>query len=238
MPDGGTIGIRAGKASGKVHPDLDPGDYVTLTVSDNGSGMTPEIAARAFEPFFSTKGVGKGTGLGLSMVFGVVSQAGGAVEIETEEGEGTTIRLFLRRVFSADGADVEVPGLIEAGSPLAGRTILVIDDDPEVLQTVAASLRAMGASVETAPDGEAGLQAGARDGIDLVVVDFAMPGLSGADVAARSRAAFADRPVLIVTGFSESAKLEAVSDQGVGLLRKPFDSEALLRAVTDLLVGR
>ena len=236
MPDGGTIGIHTGTVSGKVHPDLEPGDYVTITVSDTGSGMTPEIAARAFEPFFSTKGVGKGTGLGLSMVFGVVSQAGGAVEIDTAEGRGTMIRLFLRRVFDAEGADDEVPGLV-AGSPLSGRTILVIDDDPDVLQTVAASLRAMGAAVETALDGEAGLQAGAKDGIDLVVVDFAMPGLSGADVAARSRAAFANRPVLIVTGFSESAKLAAVNDPGVGLLRKPFGSAALLRAVTDLLGG-
>jgi len=236
MPDGGTIRIRASAASGRPHPDLAPGDYVTIAVSDEGVGMSPEVAARAFEPFFSARHDGRGTGLGLSMVFGVVSQAGGVVEIESGEGAGTTVRLFLRRAFDValepDGAPL-ADGDMRTG--LVGVNVLVIDDDPDVLQAVAATLEARGATTVMAEDGRMGLEAAGKGGFDLTLVDFAMPGQDGAEVAARLRMAYPERPVLIMTGFSESAKLDAVIGRSVGLLRKPFSSEALVRAIGELL---
>ncbi len=239
MPDGGTIRIHASAASGTPHPDLSPGDYAMITVSDEGVGMSPEVAARAFEPFFSARHNGRGTGLGLSMVFGVVSQAGGVVEIDSVEGQGTTVRLFLRRAFDLAPVRDGAPAAdIEPETVLTGLNILVIDDDPDVLHTVAATLEARGATTVTAEDGRTGLEAAGKSAIDLTVVDFAMPGQDGAEVAAKLRKAHPDRPVLIMTGFSESAKLDAVIEPRVGLLRKPFSGDALVRAIEELLPAR
>jgi len=237
MPDGGTIRIRTEAVSGKVHPKLEPGDYVTIAMSDEGVGMSPEVVARAFEPFFTARQGGRGTGLGLSMVFGVVSQAGGAVEIDSVEGKGTLVRLYLRRSF-ARMDDTSPPAEADIETVLTGLNILVIDDDPDVLHTVAAILETRGASTIVAEDGRAGLAAAKGGGIDMTIVDFAMPGQDGAEIATRLRAAHPERPVLIMTGFSESAKLDAVLQPGVGLLRKPFSSEALLRAIGALLPNR
>jgi signal transduction histidine kinase/CheY-like chemotaxis protein len=238
MPDGGTIRIRTNAVSGKAHPDLDPGDYVIISVSDDGVGMSPDVAARAFEPFFSARHGGRGAGLGLSMVFGVVSQAGGVVEIDSVEGRGTTVRLILRRAFDVVAPE-EAPFDAEAEEAvLTGLNILVIDDDPDVLHTVAATLEARGASTVSAGDGQAGLEAADKGDIDLTIVDFAMPGQDGVEVAGRLRRAHPERPVLIMTGFSESAKLNAVIEPGVGLLRKPFSSAALLRAIGELLPAK
>jgi CheY-like chemotaxis protein len=212
---------------------------VMIAVSDTGVGMSPEVAARAFEPFFSARHNGRGTGLGLSMVFGVVSQAGGVVEIDSVEGQGTVVRLFLRRAYDVAPARDGVPSAeIGTETMLTGLNILVIDDDPDVLHTVAAILEARGATTVTAEDGKAGLEAAEKGGIDLTVVDFAMPGQDGAEVAARLRRTHPERPVLIMTGFSESAKLDAVIERGVGLLRKPFPSEALVRAIGELLPAK
>ena len=236
MPEGGSIRVSTSTVSGEPHPDLPPGDYVMISVSDDGIGMSPEVAARAFEPFFSARHNGRGTGLGLSMVFGVVSQAGGMVEIDSAVGKGTTVRLFLRRAFDVTPERDRAPAAdIEMETVLTGLNVLVIDDDPDVLHTVAATLEARGATTVTAEDGRTGLEAAAKDGFDLTLVDFAMPGQDGAEVAARLRAAHPARPVLIMTGFSESAKLDAVIERGVGLLRKPFSSEALVRAIGELL---
>jgi signal transduction histidine kinase len=239
MPDGGTIRIRANAVSGRPHPDLPPGDYVTITVSDEGVGMSPEVAARAFEPFFSSRHNGRGTGLGLSMVFGVVSQAGGVVDIDSVLGEGTTVRLFLRRAFDiAPAREGALTADIDLDTVLTGLNVLVIDDDPDVLHTVAATLEARGATTVTAEDGRTGLDAAGKEGFDLTLVDFAMPGQDGAEVAAKLRKAHPGRPVLIMTGFSESAKLDAVIDRSVGLLRKPFTSDALVRAIGALLPAK
>ncbi len=235
--EGGTISITSQPVSGTIHPDLPAGDYVMIEVTDNGSGMPPEVAERAMEPFFSTKGVGKGTGLGLSMVFGVVAQAGGMVEIDSEPGSGTTVRLILRRAFdvavlSSTMAPSATPNTSAA---LVGKHLVVIDDDADVRDGIAEMLAALGATVRTAADGETGLTLAAEAPCDLLLVDFAMPSMNGADVAAKSRAAFPSRPVLIATGFSESAKLASLSDKGVGLLRKPFGAAALLSAIEDML---
>ncbi|OYY72972.1 response regulator [Sphingomonas sp. 28-63-12] len=239
MPDGGTVSIRCGPALASADRALPPGDYVMIEVRDEGMGMTPEVAARAFEPFFSTKGVGKGTGLGLSMVFGVVSQAGGLVEIDTAPGAGTTVRLILQRAAAAieTGPDNDPGSADSPASPLDGRHILVIDDDPDVLNVVADSLTALGATVRTAHDGPSGLASAIEDAYDLVIVDFAMPAMNGADVAAQLRAAHPGRPVLIATGFADSARLDVLTGDGVAIIRKPFATAALLAAIEALLGG-
>jgi signal transduction histidine kinase len=238
MPEGGRLRIATAARSGKVHPDLPDGDYLEIAVSDTGTGMTPEVMHRALEPFFTTKGVGKGTGLGLSMVFGVVTQSGGAIAIDSTPGEGTVVRLFLRRVAST-GMAHEAP---EAGSALrapefGGRTILVIDDDERVREVMADALCDAGARIVTAPNGEAGLAMLGAENPDLVVVDFAMPGINGAEVARRVRLRDVSLPVLIVSGFAESTTLTDITGPDVTLLRKPFRNSELLQAAASLLMN-
>jgi signal transduction histidine kinase/CheY-like chemotaxis protein len=236
MPDGGTLTISTAARSGKVHPELDAGDYLELSVTDTGIGMDVETLQRAFEPFFTTKGTGKGTGLGLSMVFGVITQSGGAVAIESKAGEGTIVRMFLRSV--AEGAmpaDEVGSGARSAGTDLAGRTVLLIDDDERVREVMMDALADAGAEVVTAANGEEGLERFAGQKPDLVIVDFAMPGMNGAEVARRVRAVDAKLPVLIVSGFAQSASLAELTGPDVDLLRKPFSNSDFLKVAERLL---
>lgn len=236
MPDGGTLSIAAKARSGKVHPELDEGDYVELSVTDSGAGMNQETLQRVFEPFFTTKGTGKGTGLGLSMVFGVVTQSGGTVTIESEVGKGTAVRLFLRRV-----AEAEMPASSGSSTArienaeLSGRTILLIDDDERVREVMADTLTDAGAQVVAAANGEEGMERFAAQKPDIVIVDFVMPGMNGAEVARLVRAADSRLPVLIVSGFAQSASLAELTGPEVNLLRKPFRNSDLLKAAEQLL---
>jgi signal transduction histidine kinase len=239
MPEGGSLRIATAARSGKVHTDLPEGDYLEIAVGDTGSGMSPEVMHRALEPFFTTKGVGKGTGLGLSMVFGVVTQSGGAIAIDSTPGEGTVVRLFLRRAPSAAAANESPGDNAELRMPeFGGRTILVIDDDERVREVMADALCDTGARIVTAPNGEAGLALLDPEKPDLVVVDFAMPGINGAEVARRARQRDASLPVLIVSGFAESATLTEITGPDVNLLRKPFRNSELLQAAARLLTRK
>ena len=234
MPDGGTLRISTSSYSGKVHPDLPEGDYLEIMVADTGTGMSAEVLGRALEPFFTTKGVGKGTGLGLSMVFGVVTQSGGGVSIESEPSRGTRVRLFLRQVAARD-EQVTATQAREADAALGGRTVLLIDDDDRVRDILEDILTDAGASVLAAASGEAGLNLLAAKRPDLMIVDFAMPGMNGAEVTRRARALYDNLPILIVSGFAESAKLTDVTGPGVDLMRKPFRNNDLLKAAERLL---
>jgi signal transduction histidine kinase len=237
MPDGGVLEISTATRSGKVHADLPEGDYLEIVVRDTGIGMSPDVLSRAVEPFFTTKGIGKGTGLGLSMVFGVVTQSGGAVTIESEPDKGTTVRLLLRRTYEAAMDDRRGRQPRDRDAILLGRTILLIDDDDRVREIMADTLGDAGARVVAAPNGETGLSLLADENPDLVVVDFAMPGINGAEVARRARQFNADLPVIIVSGFAESAKLVEVTGPDVNLLRKPFRNAELLQAAERLLAS-
>ncbi|HKP34206.1 MAG TPA: PAS domain-containing protein, partial [Sphingomicrobium sp.] len=235
MPDGGVLTFSTRRTSVTGDPDLDDGDYIELTISDTGTGMPPEVAERAFEPFFTTKEVGKGTGLGLSMVYGMARQSGGAARIESTPGKGTAVTLLFRKAEEA-AAEAAVVAEEPVGSslPFAPLSILVIDDDPDVRAFIAASLEELGYRVRVASDGREGLAALERETPDLVVLDFIMPGLSGAEVARKIRAKRPDQPILFVSGYSETDAVKSTAPDAP-LLAKPFRAETLQKAVRGAL---
>ena len=237
MPDGGVLTFSSRKTKVAGDPDLEDGDYIELTITDTGSGMPPEVAERAFEPFFTTKEVGKGTGLGLSMVYGMARQSGGAARIESRLGEGTAVKLLFRK--AEEAAAVTSGTAAEARQTTAERetaSILVIDDDPDVRAFIAAALEEHGYRVSDAADGQEGLAAIERNRPDLVIVDFIMPGLSGADVAKKIRAKWADQRILFVSGYSETEAVKRTAPDAP-LLTKPFRADALHRAVRGALTA-
>lgn len=231
MPEGGVLTITAEQRSGKVAPDLPAGDYVALTVADTGTGMAPDVVARAVEPFFSTKGVGKGTGMGLSMAFGVMRQSGGTLLIDSEVGRGTAITLVLPLATVPPRRDVQDDAARDERISLSGVTVALVDDDQQVRASIAEMLRTAGAVVEEAADGAAGVALVQARRFDVLVVDFAMPGLSGSEVAEQVAAIDAGLPVILITGFADSAKLDAITSASVTILRKPFESHELLRQI-------
>ena len=238
MPNGGMLTFTTKPVAIEGDSELEDGDYMELTISDTGLGMPPEVTERAFEPFFTTKEVGKGTGLGLSMVYGMARQSGGAARIESSPGKGTAVKLLFR---IAEAAANEVTTGIEepvgTAVPLAPLSVLVIDDDPDVRGFIVNSLEEQGYRVREASDGREGLAAMERETPDLVVLDFIMPGLSGADVARQIRSKRADQPILFVSGYSETEAVKRIAPDAP-LLAKPFRAEALQKAVRGALNPR
>ena len=235
MPDGGVLTFSSTPVEMVGDPDVEDGEYIELTISDTGSGMPAEVVDRAFEPFFTTKEVGKGTGLGLSMVYGMARQSGGVARIESKPGEGTSVKLLFRKAESAatgTGAAKADDEADHGAHHPAG--ILVIDDDPDVRGFIAQSLEEQGYAVRQAADGREGLKAIARDKPDLVILDFIMPGLSGAEVANRILSRQPDLPILFVSGYSETDAVRRVAPQAP-LLAKPFRADALTKAVRGAL---
>jgi PAS domain S-box-containing protein len=231
MPEGGTLTISSRTRRFTDDPELEPGTYVELSIHDTGIGMSPEVLARAIEPFFTTKEVGKGTGLGLSMVYGMARQCGGSVRIESEEGRGTTVRIYLRRTESeaerpATGGETGA----RARRGRAAATVLVIDDDAEVRHFIAAGLREYGHDVIEASDGSEGIEKFAGSEPDLVIIDYIMPGLSGAEVAGHILATRPDQPILFVSGYNETDAIRRVAPEA-SILSKPFRASALEDAV-------
>lgn len=204
--------------------DPEPGDYVVLSVQDSGSGMSEAVLAKAFEPFFTTKEIGKGSGLGLAQVFGFAKQSGGGARILTEIGVGTTVKVYLPGL-----RDIVEPTSEISSQPLpsaehgAQRTILLVDDDPRVREVTALTLDALGYQVREA---ESGLEALSKldDEIDLLLADFAMPGMNGAELALVARQRYPDLPVVFVTGYAELGGLAA--DEAF-IVQKPYRSEEL-----------
>ncbi len=234
MAGGGSLAIRTAKLAIDGDPDLEPGDYIELSISDTGTGMPPEVAERAFEPFFTTKEVGKGTGLGLSMVYGVARQSGGVARIESRVGEGTTVRLYFRRAQDAPPLDPpEGTGSEEAPVVPAG-TVLVVDDDADVRSFIAGSLEESGYVVREVGDGAAAMARFQEEPPDLVVLDFVMPGMSGAEVARLMLEERPRQPILFVSGYSETDAIRRVAP-GAPLLPKPFRADALRAAVRGVL---
>jgi CheY-like chemotaxis protein len=199
--------------------------------------MTEEVRRRAVEPFFTTKQVGQGTGLGLSQVYGVVSESGGTLHIDSEPGQGTTVRMVLP---AAEGDTVAVPAAVPPFSndtvPVGSAqvSILVADDDRQVRRFVAASLRNLRYHVVDVSNGAAALEQLDQHHFNLLLVDFAMPGMNGAQVAHAARALQRDLKILIVSGYADSAAIESALGT-TPLLRKPFDTTELSAAVADVL---
>jgi PAS domain S-box-containing protein len=234
MPDGGDLTFATRPVVVEGDPELDDGDYIELTIADTGSGMPPEVVERAFEPFFTTKEVGKGTGLGLSMVYGMARQSGGTARIDSTPGKGTSVRLLFRK---ADESTVETQVAEEPAAPDAAvepLSVLVIDDDPDVRAFIAATLEEQGYGVIHAADGREGVRQFERARPDLVIVDFIMPGLSGAEVARKIRHRVADQPILFVSGYSETEAVKRTAPDAP-LLNKPFRADALHKAVRSAL---
>ncbi|QRE77879.1 hybrid sensor histidine kinase/response regulator [Methylobacterium aquaticum] len=242
MPDGGRIAI----GTANLHLDaaaagphgIPPGDYLSLCVTDTGTGMSPEVIARVFEPFFTTKPIGQGTGLGLSMIYGFTQQSGGQVRIESEPGRGTRVCLVLPRHHGT--AEAQGPQAAPAEAPRAerGETVLVVDDEPTVRMLVTEVLGDLGYRAIEAADGAAGLavlQSGAR--IDLVVTDVGLPGgMNGRQMADAARVRRPGLKVLFITGYAESAALGTGRlEPGMQVLTKPFGVEALGLRIREML---
>ena len=223
-----------------AHPEVKAGQYVMIAVSDTGAGMSKEVAARAFEPFFTTKGTGEGTGLGLSQVFGFVKQSGGHVKIYTEPGQGTTVKIYLPRIRSA-----ELPysaGAAALATPTHARTetILLVEDHEDARVFTADMLRALGYKVAEAADGASALRALEQLGqIDLLFTDVGLPGdLNGRQLADEAVRRQPGLRVLYTTGYARNAVIHhGRLDQGVQLLTKPFTQAELARRVQQALDG-
>ena len=219
-----------------THPEEPAaGEYVMVAVSDTGSGMTPDVLARAFEPFFTTKEIGKGSGLGLSQVFGLAKQSGGGVSIDTEVGRGTTIKVFLPRASSGPVEEAEPSAVLRHASD-SDLVVLVVDDDDAVREVTAGFLSDLGYGVVQAGSGGAALdRAEQHDRIDAMVLDFAMPGMNGADLARELRIRRPGTPILFVTGYADA---EALTDVGSDLIvHKPFTQAELAAKVSSCLDG-
>ena len=213
-----------------------PGDYVEVCVSDTGSGMSPSVRARVFEPFFTTKEVGKGSGLGLSQVLGFAKQSNGGVRIDSVEGQGTSIRIFLPRSELAEQrADIAAEQL--GADPDFPARILLVDDDDAVRQVVADMLREL--RYEVLESGSAGAAFDILESnraIDLLLLDFAMPGMSGAEVARRVRTRYPRLPILFVTGYADRTLLSGIDEaQTIG---KPFQLHDLAAKLAQALSHR
>ena len=218
--------------------DLPPGQYISLCVTDTGSGMSPEIQAQAFDPFFTTKPLGQGTGLGLSMIHGFVRQSGGQVRIYSEPGQGTTVCLYLPRHMG----DLDTPeetaatGLGEDGGH--GETVLVIDDEPTVRMLVVEVLEEAGYIAIEAGDGPSGLAILNSDSrIDLLITDVGLPGgLNGRQVADAARLTRPELKVLFITGYAENAAVgNGLLDAGMEVITKPFAMAAMAVKVREMI---
>jgi nitrogen-specific signal transduction histidine kinase/CheY-like chemotaxis protein len=234
MPQGGTltIGARNARLEEPLGAAL-PGDYVVLSVGDTGTGMPPEVLDRVLEPFFTTKAVGKGTGLGLSMVHGFVTQSGGEMRIESRPGTGTTISLWLPRAVVAAEPEERPTALPRTAVTGRGCSLLLVDDDALARLATAAALREMGHEVAEARDGEEALIVlGQRPDLRLMVTDYAMPQMNGAELTLVARRRRPDLVVIMITGYA--AGLPGGKPPGVrALLRKPFRMEELDAAMRD-----
>jgi PAS domain S-box-containing protein len=219
--------------------ELEPGKYVELTIADTGEGMSEDVRLRAFEPFFTTKDVGKGTGLGLSMVYGMARQSGGSARIESAPSKGTAIKLYFRAADTTQGADRAAEQTSEAAAAdeaPAPASVLVIDDDPDVRGFIAATLEEQGYCVREAADGRAGLNQVDAEKPDLVVLDYIMPGLTGAEVAKLILKQHPGQPILFVSGYSETEAVKKAAPHAP-LLAKPFRAGALAKAVRKALAA-
>ncbi len=237
MPDGGRLSITTANAhldgaplpgAHDAHEDIMPGAYVMVSVTDTGTGMTPEVLAQVFEPFFTTKPVGKGTGLGLSQVHGFVRQSGGHINIESRPGQGTSIRLYLPR--SEEEATSETASVTERRAVARfERTVLVVDDEPGVRDYATEALAELGYKVLSASSADQALQVlSANPRIEVLLTDVVMPGKSGWVLGEAAQKARPNLRILYMTGYTQDVTSHRSMPQtGVRLLAKPFTTDHL-----------
>jgi PAS domain S-box-containing protein len=244
MPEGGKITIETGNRwmdqRAAEQRGLEPGQYISLCVSDTGTGMAPDVIEKAFDPFFTTKPIGTGTGLGLSMIYGFAKQSGGSVGIYSEVGQGTMVCIYLPRHAGTAKAEESEAGVEEPPRAEAGETVLVVDDEPTVRMLVAEVLTDLGYTAIEAADGAAGLKVLNSDlRIDLLITDVGLPGgMNGRQVADAARDVRPGLKVLFITGYAENAVLShGHLDPGMHVLTKPFAMDALAGRIRQLIEG-
>ncbi|WP_165492891.1 ATP-binding protein [Lichenihabitans psoromatis] len=240
MPDGGrlsieTMNISLDETHSLSNEEVTPGPYVVISVSDTGSGMTPEVIAKAIDPFFTTKAIGQGTGLGLSMIYGFAKQSGGHVRIESEVGRGTTVKLYLPR---AQRGVAVVSGLDRSDTPRGdGETVLVVEDDPTVRLLILEVLKELSYVPLEVSDSRQALpilRSGQR--VDMMVSDVGLPGLDGRHLAEMARETRPDLKVLFVTAYASAATIRSdFLAPGMDLLTKPFTLDALGSKIRQML---
>ncbi len=245
MPNGGKLTIETANANldetyVREQVGLAAGQYVLIAVSDTGSGMSPEVIAKAFDPFFTTKATGKGTGLGLSQAYGFIKQSGGRIEIYSEKGQGTTVKIYLPRFHGENVSVATQPGL-KAQTAL-GRPeelILVVEDEERMRLVVEDAFRELGYKVVVAADGKKALALlDANPGVNLLFTDVVMPEMSGRELAKEALSRRPDLKVVYTTGFSRNAVIHnGILDPDVNFLAKPFTVENLARKVRSVLDG-
>jgi nitrogen-specific signal transduction histidine kinase/CheY-like chemotaxis protein len=244
MPNGGrmtleTSNVSVNEESIGRYPELKPGEYVMLAVTDTGIGMSPEVRARIFEPFFSTKNVGQGTGLGLSTCHGIIKQSGGHISVYSEFSRGSTFKIYLPQADVAATNSSQRPD--SADLPAGTETILLVENDPALREMAATLLRRLGYVVLVAADGIEALSLKQQLGIghiDLLFTDVVMPHMSGKELSDRVRASHPHTKTLFTSAYAESAIVHhGVLDRGVALLQKPFTPAALANKLREVLDG-
>lgn len=241
MPDGGKLLVKTSNQHldtgfTEAHSNLQPGDYIVLSVTDTGYGMPQSTINRAFDPFFTTKPIGQGTGLGLSMIYGFSKQSGGHVSIHSEVGKGTTVSLFLPRFSGELLQDTQVDA---QHTPFArdGETVLIVEDDPAVRVLVSAVLSELGYAFVEASDADSAmpiLDSGQR--IDLLISDVGLPGMNGRQLAEIGRQYRPDLKVLFITGYAEHAAVRGgFLDPGMQMITKPFTFDLLTAKVREMI---
>ena len=242
MPYGGELLIETANSylDGSDIRTLEPvkaGDYVMLGVSDNGAGITPRILAKAFDPFFTTKPIGQGTGLGLSMIYGFAQQSGGHVTITSEPNQGTTVRLYLPRLYAAPEVHPVPDSNAEAPCAMAGETVVVVEDDPAVRMLVLNVLGELGYTAFEAEDAKSALpllESAMR--VDLLVTDVGLPGMNGRQLAEIARQQRPQLKVLFMTGYAEkAAERQGFLDAGMDLMAKPFSIDDLAQKIRQMI---
>ncbi|WP_245410999.1 hybrid sensor histidine kinase/response regulator [Microvirga flavescens] len=242
MSDGGKLTISTANtvlnsSFISTHRDRAQGEYVTLCVSDTGTGMPPETVARAFDPFFTTKPIGQGTGLGLSMVYGFAKQSEGQVIINSEVGEGTSVRIFLPR-YQGAAETVQMP-VTELPTPKIehDEIVLVVEDEPVVRALIVDVLQDLGYRALQAPDGPSGLKLlESASRIDLLVTDIGLPGMNGRQLADHARKQRPGLKILFITGYAENAAIASgFLEPGMEMITKPFPIEAIASRIREMI---
>lgn len=242
MPDGGSLTIATVKhtldSSAAQAYEMRSGDYVGLSVTDSGTGMSEEVVQRAFDPFYTTKPLGQGTGLGLSMIYGFAKQSGGQVQISSKLGNGTKVEIFLPRHSQQETAPDPVADIASSPRAQAGETVLIVDDEPSVRMLITEVLAELGYTSIEASEGSGALRVLQSDvRIDLLITDVGLPGgMNGRQLADFGRIARSSLKILFITGYAEKSVLGSGQiEEGMGILTKPFAMEGLATRIKELI---